>query len=73
MTATKLATDLSKGSRPFSHSATCLPILLLHLGKVVLRRTEVGERLVEMVVEVVLARRDLLQRAVDVLVQPGEL
>ena len=73
MTATKLATDLGKGSRPFSHSATCLPILLLHLGKVVLRRAEVGQRLVEMVVEVVLTRRDLLQRAVDVLVQPGEL
>ena len=73
MTATKLANDLGKGASPFSHSTACLPILLLHLSKVVLRRTEVGERLVGMVVEVVLARRDLLQRAVDVLVQPGEL
>ena len=63
-----LRTHLVECSRAFGDSAARLPILLLHLGQTVLRHAEAGQRLFQVVVEVVLARRDLLHCPMNVVV-----
>jgi len=67
------AADLSKSSCSFSHTTTGLPILLFHFGQLILRRAEVSEWSVKVVVKIVLARSDFLQSATNVIVKPCEL